>query len=168
MSKRAWRYNPADVDGTAGDLADIGSNRGAFMWAATPAVGSTGANGMVIAHFTNSVVPSQSYIKLYFTANSSLTLSYSDGINSGSGAWNTTSNPLNASTEYQFLIDYDGSSHLVTLGVDGVTRIEIDPATIRFVGNSGIDRYALGQNSTGGDVYTSATFAPPVADTWLY
>ena len=119
---RSWRY---DERYDTGYCPDLGSNSGQYCFAVTPGTAPADAIGMFIFEVSNDVLPSGSFIEVYFSAASSVTLSFNDGTNSGTGGFDASSS-LASGTQYNCKVSYDSTDGQVVFDIDGTPVIEID------------------------------------------
>ena len=163
-----WRFEPKLTVTSSktlyyGEISDLTATKGRALFQVTPSVGSTGANGMYIAHFVHANASTSAFISLHYSGNSSMTLTYNDGGGTQTDAENTdVTGELDGSTAYDIRIEYDKT--YVKAFVDNTEYCTIS-GDINFNRNNVPNEFYLGQNSTG-SVYTGATFDKPDISTY--
>ena len=160
-----FRYDDRIAEHTTSSIGKMGANNGSIYFEMTPGTAPASANGMYIAEFL-ALSSTTVFANVAFTGASSITLTYADGKgNTGTGAYNTTSN-LTSGTSYQCKLSYTPTSFEFFINNTAVCSIAGDVDW----GQSPLVRAFWGGNSSAGaaGVYTSTTFSSPTMDTYRY
>ena len=139
------------------------ANHGSIYWEMTPGTAPASADGMFVCEFT-AISTTAIYAKVYFTAANTLTLAYADGTNSGSDAYDCTSN-LSSGTSYQCRLKYTPTSF--TFAIDNTEVCSVSGAVVNFGRDPLVAAY-WGTDSAAANAYTSTTFDYPTMDTYKY
>ena len=175
MNKATFIYDTRIVEHGTTNISKMTANNGDIYFEMTPGTAPASANAMYIAEFL-SLGSTTVFANVAFTGASSITLTYADGKgNTGTGAYNTTSN-LTSGTSYQCRLSYTPTS--MTFYASPSTKLgsRADVANLCSIdgdvdwGQDPLVRAFWGGNSSGGanGVYTSTTYDSPTMSEYKY
>jgi len=160
-------YDSRDYNYTAGIISGIGNRVGEIYWEMTPGTAPASANAMYVGEWV-AVGSTTSFMRVYFSGASSVTLQYADGKgHTGTGALNVTAS-LASGTSYQCKLYYQpgeigfviDNSSTASITIAGDVDWGQDPPVLAYWG---------GNSSAGANgVYTNTTFSRPTMDTYRY
>lgn len=160
--KAEFLYDPR-IASENGAVRKMTANHGDVYFEMTPGTAPASASGMYVCEFT-AIATTGIYAKIYFTAANTLTLAYADGTNSGSDAYDCTSN-LSSGTSYQCKLSYSPTSF--TFAIDNVEACSVDGAVVSFGRDPLVCAY-WGTDSAAGNAYTGTTYDYPEMNTYKY
>jgi len=157
-----WRYDPKE--GVSGACEQLTPRKGRILFQVTPGTAPASANGMYVGEWYYSTT---SYIRMYFSANNTITLAYMDKKGTArSGTWDCTL-AFNSGTAYEVKIEYDDAEKYMKLYIDDVLKITISN-DVRFDSGSTPFYYKLGTTIGGTGTYTSTTYTAPTMSKYDY
>lgn len=159
MGKAEFLYDPR-IASENGAIRKMTANHGDVCFEMTPGTAPADANGMYICEFT-AIATTAIYAKVYFSGVNTVTLSYADGTNTGSDAYDSTSN-LSSGTSYQCRLAYTPTSF--TFAIDNTEVCSVSGAIVNFGRDPLVAAY-WGTDSAAANAYTSTTYDyPTMAD----
>ncbi|MFA5385930.1 MAG: LamG domain-containing protein, partial [Eubacteriales bacterium] len=152
------------VDGTdtlTQDITELAVGSGTIKFNYTPRhsaadIAKFGTSTPYIATFWGD---SDDYIKLYWSAANTITLSYSMGGSTGSKTYDATGD-ITAGTTYNFEINYIGSGDM-NLSIDGTTQITLETIPATFGTTPSTAHWGTDYNGTADSSQADATFDAP-------
>ena len=159
--KAEFRYDPR-IAGEKGKIQKLTSRHGSIYWKMAPGADENGANGMYMAafHYDSSV-----FIKLYFSANNTLTMAYTGkDATARSTTWDCTGLLAHDGTTYEMKLEYTPGSMKLYVDNSEVASLAYD---VDFSGCIPDTAY-WGTDSAGANAYTSTTYTYPTMSTYWY
>ena len=159
--KAEFLYDERLVENT-GALRKMTRRHGSIVWQMAPGSDENAANGMYMAAFH---YDSNAYIKLYFSANNTLTMAYRDrNATVYSDTWDCTGALAHDGTTYEMKLEYLPNS--MTLYVDN-SEVASLTNSVDFSGCIP-DKAYWGTDSAAANDYTDTTYTRPDMSIYWY